>query len=270
MLYTINSLGKREPFSSKKAFNSIIRSGASKEIANKITKIVQKKIYPDISTFEIYKLIKENLAKERESSSIRFDLKYAIKRFGPEGFIFEKFIKEILEKLGYEVINNRIVKGKCISYEIDFIAKDQDLRYIGECKYRNMTGQRVDVSVILKSFAALDDIKDNNPEHDIETIVVTNEKFTENAIRYAKCKKIKLLGWKYPEEEGLERIIDTNNFYPITILPSFNKNYLELFAKENILLVKNLTQDKIDLLQKRKISKAYLNKLKEEIDLLIN
>ncbi len=270
MMYVTNSLGEKEAFSLEKIYNSILKVSGDEKVADKITKIIEGKTYPDISTFEIHKLIKENLLKERESLSIKYDLKYAIKRLGPEGFIFEKYIKEIFQKLGYQVSNNKIIKGKCISYEIDFIAKNESLKYMGECKYRNTTGQRIDVNVVLKSFAVLDDIKNNNPTCNIETMIVTNEKFTESAIKYAKCKKIKLLGWKYPEEEGLERIIDENNFYPITILPSFNNNYLDLFAKENILLVKNLTEDKINILQNYKINKDYLIKLKKEIDLLIN
>lgn len=270
MIYIINSTGEKELFSSKKVYNAILRVSGEERIADKITKIIQEKIYPDITTFEIYKLIKENLAKEKKASSIKFDLKYAIKRFGPEGFIFEKFIKEIFQELGYKVGNNKIIKGKCISYEIDFIAKNKNLKYMGECKYRNSTGQRIDVNVVLKSFAVRDDIKNNNPFCSIETMIVTNEKYTENAIKYAKCKKIQLLGWKYPEEKGLERIIDENNFYPITILPSFNNSHLSLFARENILLVKKLTDEKINLLKNHNLNKEYLDKLKKEVNLLIN
>lgn len=266
----INSLGEVEKFSSEKVYYSILRTGVSEDIARKVTNIVERKIHPNISTFEIYKIAKKYLAREKGASSLRFDLKYAIKRLGPEGFIFEKFIKEILEKLGYEVSNNRIIKGKCISYEIDFLIKGKELKYLGECKYRNGTGDRIDVNVLLKSFAVLDDIKNNNLNCEVKTMVVTNEKFTEKAIKYAKCKNIKILGWNYPEKEGLETIISVNNFYPITILPSFNKNYLELFAEENILLINNLTEEKIKVLEKRKINRRYLNKLKEEIDLIIN
>ncbi|MDD4661679.1 MAG: restriction endonuclease [Candidatus Pacebacteria bacterium] len=266
----INSLGEIEKFSSEKVYRSILRTGASKEIAKKVTSIVVKKIRPNISTFEIYRIAKKYLAKEKEASSLKFDLKYAIKRLGPEGFIFEKFIKEILQRLGYEVTNNRIIQGKCISYEIDFLIKTKESKHLGECKYRNGTGDRIDVNVLLKSFAVLDDIKSNNINCNIKTMVVTNEKFTEKAIRYAKCKNIKILGWNYPEKEGLETIISANNLYPITILPSFNKNYLQLFAEQNVLLVSNLTEEKIKTLEKLKISRRYLNKLKEEIGLIIN
>jgi len=265
----INSLGEVEPFSLDKIYCSLLRSGASEEIAKKITSIVEKKVRPNISTFEIYKIAKKYLAKEKRSSFLKFDLKYAIKRLGPEGFVFEKFIKEILQRLGFEVTNNRIIQGKCISYEIDFLIKTKTTKHLGECKYRNGTGERIDVNVLLKSFAVLDDIKSNNLNCEIKTMVVTNEKFTEKAIRYAKCKNIKILGWNYPENEGLETIISNNNFYPITILPSFNKNYLQFFAEENVLLINNLTEEKIKSLEK-KVSRSYLNKLKAEIELIIN
>ncbi|MDD4358232.1 MAG: restriction endonuclease [Candidatus Pacebacteria bacterium] len=268
MVNIINSLGEKEPFSSKKIYNSLVKSGADLDVAHKITKEIKKEIYSNISTFDIYKLVKQKLNKEEKASALRFDLKYAIKRIGPEGFVFEKYIKRIFEELGFRVINNKMVKGRCIVYEIDFIAKNNEVEYIGECKYRNATGDRVDVNVILKSFAVLDDLRNNSLNKNVEAMVVTNEKFTENAVRYAKCKKIKLLGWKYPVEHGLESIIDERKLYPITILPSFNKNYIDIFVKEDLLLIKNL--DKVRSLKKYKIKDDYLKALKEEAKLLIN
>jgi len=264
----LNSFGEQEPFSYKKVYNSIISAGGDRETATKIANIIERKGHYNMSTFEIHKVIKNLLAKEKKASSMRFDLKYAIKRLGPEGFYFEKFIKEVYEFLGYKVSNNQIVEGKCISYEIDFIAQKENINLLGECKYRNETGTRIDVNVVLKSFALRDDVCS---KHDhIENIIVTNEKFTERAIKYAKCKKIFILGWKYPEGMGLERIIEDNFLYPITILPSFNNRYLEVFAKENVLIAKNLTEEKIKKLQEFKISGGYLNKLKAEKDLLFN
>ncbi|MDD3940262.1 MAG: restriction endonuclease [Candidatus Pacebacteria bacterium] len=270
MTYNVlNSFKEQEPFSYKKVYNSLLLAGKDEETAAKIASLVEKKAYPNISTFEIHKMIKKILLKEKNAFSMRFDLKYAMKRFGPEGFYFEKFIKEVYEFLGYEVVNNEIVQGKCIPYEIDFIAKKDELEFMGECKYRNMVGDRVDVNVVLKGFAVRDDIRNNN-SNIIEKIIVTNEKFTERAIKYAKCKKIFLLGWKFPEEMGLEKIIEDNGLYPITILNSFNSRYLNVFAKENVLIAKNLTEEKIKKLHEYKISRGYLNKLKQEKELLFN
>jgi len=270
MVNVINALGKQELFSPQKVYNSLMRSGATSDIAKKITEKVEGKIRPNISTFEIYKIIKKDLIKEQKSSAIRFDLKYAIKKIGPDGFIFEKYIRGVFEELGFEVVNNQILKGKCISYEIDFIAKKDNIKYIGECKYRNSTGERIDVNVILKSFAVLDDLKNNNSFNNMEAMVVTNEKFTESAIKYAECKKIKLLGWRYPLNKGLESMIDENRAYPITILPSFNRNYLDFFAKENVLSIKNLSDEKISLLKKYKIKENYLKTLRDEANLLFD
>lgn len=267
----LNSFGEQEPFSRKKIYDSILLAGGSKETAEKISNIIEKKGRSNWTTFEIHKLIRNLLKKEKQVYAMRFDLKYAMKRFGPEGFYFEKFIKEVYEALGYKVVNNRIVKGRCISYEIDFIAKNEKVTFLGECKYRNMIGQRVDVNVVLKGFAVRDDIRNDHLDlNNIETIIVTNEKFTEKAISYAKCKKISILGWKYPKEAGLEKIIEENGLYPITILPSFNSHYLNIFSEENVLIAKNLTEEKIKILEGRKIKRGYLKKLKEEEELLFN
>lgn len=239
-------------------------------MAEKIVQKIEKEIYPDISTFELYQIVRDLLEKEKKEVSMKFNLKQAMKRLGPEGFVFEKFIREILEKLGYKAINNQMLRGACIEHEIDFIAENKKKKYIGECKFRNRIGERVDVNVPMKMFAMMDDLIAGKigPKGKLKPIIVTNEKFTEKSIKYAKCKKIDLLGWSYPMGKSLENIIDEHSFYPLTVLPSFSDSHLKIFSEEGILLLEDLKKADYSLFRKH-ISLKHFNQLKKEASLIV-
>ncbi|TDA42164.1 MAG: hypothetical protein DSO07_00795 [Thermoproteota archaeon] len=49
-------------------------------------------------------------------------------------------------------------------------------------------------------------------------ILVTNTKFSDQAIEFSRCYGLDLLGWKYPPGEGLEVKIEKSKMYPITVL----------------------------------------------------
>ena len=70
--------------------------------------------------------------------------------------------------------------------------------------------------------------------------VVTNTKFTDAAIQYAKCRGIRLTGWNYPRGESMEDIIADKKLYPVTVLPSLPKLLLPILAKKNIILAQDL------------------------------
>jgi hypothetical protein len=266
----INFQKEREPFSLKKVYRSVLRSGGSKELAHKISKEIEAIIYPDISTKEIFKNIKNKLKKESIETAIKFSLKEGMRKLGPTGFLFEKYIGDLFREHGYTVKNNKWLKGKCIDYETDVLLEKNNTILIGECKYRNHSGERIDVSVCLKIYASFIDIKNGNGfKKEIKPLVVTNTKFTTKAIKYAECQGIELLGWNYPIDNGLERLIESKNLYPVTVLPSFNQSFIEYFSNHEIMTVKDiLLIDVAKLSKKAKIPASQLEKLKKEAEAL--
>jgi hypothetical protein len=249
-IFVINSLGEREGFSEKKVLNSLRRSGASNEVANKVLSQVRERLVSDMKTSEIFKMIKSFLRKEKFQVALKFNLKESIKILGPAGFIFEKYITNIFREYGYKVKTDQIIYGRCIDYEMDVLAQKENTMYLGECKYRNSPGEKVDVNVCLKEFALLNDIRrgkffsSDDSIKSIQSLIITNTKFTDQAIKYAECEGIYLLGWRYPLEGGLEKLIEDKKLYPITILPSFKKYLMGYFVEKNMMLVKNLLEIK--------------------------
>ncbi|MDD4409585.1 MAG: restriction endonuclease [Candidatus Pacebacteria bacterium] len=245
-LYIVNSLGVREPFSEKKVFNALKRSGASNQVANNILVKVKDNFIPEMTTFELFKMVRAFLKKEELQTSIKFNLRESMRLLGPAGFIFEKYIADVFGECGYKVKIDQIIKGRCVDYEMDVLAKKEGVMYLTECKYRNRQGEKVDVNVCLKEFALLNDVRrgkqfsGDTSISSIQSLIVTNTKFTEQAIKYAECEGIYLFGWRYPTDGGLEKIIEDRNLYPITILPSFKNHLMDYFAGKGMMLAKDV------------------------------
>lgn len=80
-----------------------------------------------------------------------------------------------------------------------------------------------------------------------------------------------MLGWRYPEKRGLEKLIEEKKLYPVTILPALTKHILTIFQKEGILLANEVLNVDIDKLSKsNSIPRASLAKIKNQAEILIN
>lgn len=276
-LHVINLRGEREPFSFKKVYNSARRVGASKKTAKEIAQIIEDQAYPGMKTSKIYRKVKKLLYQETPKAALKFDLKIAMRKLGPTGFPFEKFIGEIFSKKGFKVKLNQFLQGKCLKYEIDFLAQKENLFYIGECKYRREPGGLVHSDTALANFAQFLDLKKGKflnqkefKDTKVNTILATNAKFTSHTIRYSECKKTKLLGWRYPKKKGLEHFIETEKLYPVTILPSFKKPLINIFSEKRIMLAKDvLNLDLKKFASENNISLNQLQSLKQEAKLLL-
>jgi len=277
-IFVVNSRGEREPLSLRKIYRSARRAGASGFLAQRITKEIESFAYPGIKTSEIYQKIHQFLRKREPKSAIKYRLKEAIRKLGPTGFPFEKFIGEIFKELGYQVKLNQIVKGKCAKYEIDFIAEAERKIFVGECKFHHIAGERVDLKVALANYARFLDILNADyfsqrikSEKEIKSILVTNTKLTSQAIKYSRCVGVDLIGWRYPSNQGLEKIITENQFYPITILPSCRGFVVDVLVQRKIMLVRDLLE--IDISRIKGLSRPLKNKLEKlvrEAELIIS
>ncbi len=272
-LYVINYSGEKEPFSYEKVYRSARRVGASEELAKNIAETIEKEAYPDIKTSEIFKKVKRLLRQDTPIAALKFNLKNGMRKLGPTGFPFEKYIGEIISRNGFEVKLNRHVSGFCCKYEIDFLAKKGNVLYVGECKYRNLPGGKIHSKIALANYARFLDIKKKSSfgkNLRIKSLLVTNTKFTSKTIRYSKCVGVELLGWNYPRRKGLEYLIDSQKLYPITILPSLKRYLAEIFVSKRMMLVQDLLKSDIkQLARKTKIPKKHLKPLIKEAQILL-
>ena len=273
-LYVINLKGEKEPFSFGKIRGSARRAGASNELAKEIANIIQEEAFPGIETDEIYKRVKELLSKKDLKPALKFSLKKAISELGPTGFPFEKYVGEIFSREGFKVkLNQRVPGFCCYRYETDFLAENDDVLYVGECKFRNLPGGKIHSSDALMNYARFLDIKKgdffNSKKAKLKSILVTNTKFTSKSIRYSKCVGVELLGWRCPKGKGLESLIEKKGLYPLTILPSFKKSMTSIFAQRRIMFAKDILEiDPGEFSKKTRIERRRLECLIKEAKIL--
>jgi len=277
-VYIIDASGEKEEFSADKVYESAKRAGASLEVAREIAQEIGKEVYDGIKTFEIFKRVKELLSIKMPKASLRFNLKEGIRRLGPTGFPFERFTGEVFKSLGFKVETNLHIPGFCLAdYEIDFVAQKGKELYIGECKYRNLSGDKVHSKDALANYARFLDIKkgpyfkeSKNQGYQIRTVLVTNTKFTDDARNYSACMGVYLLGWRYPKDKGLEAIIEESGLYPITILPSAAGYLKDVLVSEQIMLAKDVLKIEPNSFSKKfKIPARQINSLIKEAKLLL-
>ena len=271
--------GSREYYSPQKIVYSSIRGGASEEEAEKIRDEINKIVYNGITTKEIYTTILQLLKRIDTAKASLYSLKEAIMNLGPSGFPFEAFIGKILESQNYKITLRNIIKGQCVNHEIDIIAtrleEESNRRAMVECKYHNYKGIYTGLKEALYTYARFRDLTIGNKLGFCEKFdsawLVTNTRFSSDAIDYAKCKKLKLLGWNYPPEAALEVLIDKTKLYPITILRSLDTKSKKALATADILILNDLIATSFETLHnKTKIPKKRLSTIVNEAEKIIN
>jgi hypothetical protein len=85
----------------------------------------------------------------------------AISELGPDGFHFERFIKELFTNMGYGTKTNHFAHGRCIKHEIDVLAMSQKEQIYCECKIHNNPNANNDLKIAFYVFAKYFDIKEN-------------------------------------------------------------------------------------------------------------
>lgn len=259
------STGRHEPFNIKKIKRSLQKAGASQELALEIIEKI-KKIPKIKSTKDVHKFILQYLHDKNRPLAARYNLKYALMEMGPAGYSFEIFAAEIYKHLGYSVTVGTIVEGFCVNHEVDLIATNKKEKIIAECKFHNRRGLKTDIKAVLYIKSRFDDIKNKSPQHtkkNLRGLIITNTKFTSEAIKYGECAHLSLIDWSYPHGESLADIINKLGLHPITTLTSLNKKQKETFIKNGFVLCKQ-AQDNTKLLQNLGLTKHQISKIISE------
>ncbi|MCW3081079.1 ATP cone domain-containing protein [Segetibacter sp.] len=245
--------GQIEPFSIKKLRHSLSRAKATPEEINSIVETLLPKLYQGISTQKIYSEAFQLLTNHSKTHAARYHLKRGIMELGPSGFPFEIFIGELFKHQGFSVQVGKILQGKCVTHEIDVIAEKDNQLNLMECKYRNQPGMAVDVKTPIYINSRFEDVLANVSLQYSDKIfagwVVTNSRFTTDAIAYGNCKGMQLLSWDYPFNNSLKDWVDRSGLYPLTCLTSLARSEKEWLLAKGYVLVKDIYDNEQLLLQ---------------------
>ena len=260
-------------FNPSKLKQSLLKSGASNIMVSKVLNTIEKEIYDGITTKQIYKMAFGLLKRISNSHAARYNLRTALQLLGPAGFFFEKYIARVFESEAYQTKINLILQGKCVSHEIDVAIKKNDIISMVECKFHGGRDTNSDVKVPLYIFSRFNDIKEkkhaifSNRDEISNCWIVTNNRFTTDAVSFAICSGMNLLSWDYPLNNNIRTKIDSKQLYPITCLTTLSISEKDKLLILNVILVKELLSNS-ECLQKIGISTARIkNILKEASEL---
>ncbi len=264
--------GIKAKFSIEKLKGSLRKSGAEESLVNEISSHVRDELYQGISTKEIYNRAFALLKKGKKGYASKYKLKKAIYELGPTGFPFEKFVGALLLYSGYEVKTGQFLQGKCVTHEVDVVAHKNGQYILAECKFHSDEGRNCDVKVSLYIHSRYRDIlnyygEKEHVEKPNEGWVVTNTRFTDDAIKYGECAGLYLLSWDLPKDNGIKDRIDRLGLYPITVSTLLSQREKQFLLSRDVVLCKQLINDAF-YLDHLGISEKRKERILDEIKLL--
>jgi len=262
-------------FDREKLKLSLKKSGADEETVSKVMQYIEGELYEGIPTKKIYRLAFQHLKSFSNVHAARYNLRTALQALGPAGFFFEKFIARIFEFDGYKVQTNLLLEGKCVSHEVDIVIRKREEVAMVECKFHGSQDAKTDVKVPMYILSRFNDLKNNS--YDLfhssvefnECWIVTNNRFTDDAIKFALCSNLRLLSWDYPPEKSLKKRIDEQQIYPVTCLTTLTANEKDKLLVQNIITANELIQQS-DWLRKIGLSANRIKNALREANQLCN
>ena len=242
-----------ESFDERRLIASLERAGAGAHAAQRIAERITATLVPGTSSKEVYARAFALLRREGRPIAARYALRRALFEFGPSGHPFEDFISHLFQAEGWSVETRKIIRGHCVSHEVDFYASHpaQNTYLAAELKYHNDPGYKTDLKIALYVKSRFDDIFACDPSLRAcpidRGLLVTNTKFTTEAIAYAECAGVELLGWHYPDTDNLFMRMSRARIYPITTLTSLSSSEKRLLVGPGTIAVDMLKRDRTTL-----------------------
>lgn len=267
----IKADGTIEAWDGSKLETSLIRSGASEAVAARIRETIEASLAPSEESRVVYRRAFAMLRGQTRTAAARYSLRRALFEFGPTGHPFEDFITEMFRTEGWKVETRKLIPGRCVEHEVDVYASRNEECLAAELKYHNDPGYKTDVKVALYVKARMDDIwaaeERGKFPHVDHGYLITNTKFTRQAIDYAKCSGLKLLGWSYPHEGSLYDRIISSGLYPVTALTQLKKSEKRLLIDQG-LVTTHLIKENRKALRELSIQPERIGSIIAEIETL--
>jgi uncharacterized protein YoaH (UPF0181 family) len=266
----VKSNGETEAFRPAKLRNSLRRSGATRAQINKVCEVVQGKLRDGMSTGQVYRIAFQTLRRITASDTpivARYSLKRAIQELGPSGYPFEHFVAALFEKTGLPTQCSVVLKGKHVKHEVDVVAGRGKKRQLCECKLRTHSEGKVDVKVAMYIYARAMDLRGIPRGYD-KFWLITNGRFTSDAIDFGEGMGLRMIGWNHPKNDGLEQRIERSGIHPVTALSRLSKADKAKLLQKGIVLCSQFLAQKPGTLA-RWITKAKLEKARKEARALL-
>ena len=240
--------GEIVEFKSNKLSYSLKKAGASEKLITEIVDHIKTSLFDKMTTKEIYMQAFKLLKQKDPPKAARYKLKKAIMELGETVYPFEKFVGELLKAEGFTVKVGVIVKGKCVTHEVDVIAEKDNLHFMCECKFHKWPKRHCDVKIPLYIQSRFKDVEaewQKKVGHQIkfhQGWIFTNTRFTSDATQYAECSGLRLVSWDYPKANGIKDRIDKTGVHPITCLTTISHKETVKLIENDIVTCKKLCE----------------------------
>ncbi|MBM3410480.1 MAG: restriction endonuclease [Bacteroidetes bacterium] len=262
--------GESQEFDESKVRASLLNSGASIALADRVLERLLPLVGAGTTTRQIYSNAFSILRSERTKVAYRYKLKQAVLQLGDTGYPFERLIAEVFARQGFDAAVGQFVGGRCIQHEIDVLARRTgDVRYM-ECKYSTNRLKVLSIQTPLYVYARMLDVVSKHDPSGSESSgwLVTNMRFSADSIEYANCVGLKLLGWEYPEGAGLKTELDRLDIYPITLLHHLNKHQKARLIERDIVTCHQLGEQ-VSALEELHLSDSTRKQVKRELSIIL-
>ena len=267
--------GSLEAYDGRKVVWFCRRMGASSRDAKTIADKVEARLYDEIPTKKILQIARRYLKQKKPETGLRRDLRSAISllRSKPD---WELFVRLLMKEVGYEVVGNKILRGKCVNSEIDGVLMKDSQTIMLEVKHHLSPHTKTGLDVPKQVWATYMDLTEgfNLNHHNFNftgALLVCNTKFSEAGKTFADCRGIGHLSWKNPPERGLEILIENETFYPVTLISEVDRETEAALGDSGIVLLKQLFDVDLEKMSfKTGLKKEKIEKLMASAKKIIN
>lgn len=272
VIYIKKKDGTTEAFNNKKLRESLRRSGASPKLISDIIEHIDNEIQDGVTTDWIYRHAFQLLNRYADKkATYRYSLRRAVGELGPSGFPFERFVGEVFKGHGYKIEVGKMVKGSCVTHEVDVIADNGKDLVTAELKFHNQPFMTTDLKTALYVHARFEDIKKAGYYKDRNALpfLITNTKFSSSAIQFATCAGLNIMSWDFPKKGpwNLHDFIQSSKIHPVTALTAFSKKDQQALLEAGYITCRDIKRNKgRDLEESGLVSRDKIVKAFEEID----
>lgn len=241
--------GQQVAFDPDKLRVSLARTGASDEHVQAVIAEIEVLLTEGMTTKRIYKKAFSLLKAASSVHAARYTIKQALKKLSETGYPFEHFIGKLLEKQGFETQVGVVVPGRCVTHEVDVFALREGEHYMVECKFHPSKEGKCDVKNSLYVHARFQDLErywKTQPGHENrlhQGWLITNTRFTTDAVDYATCAGLRLLSWDFPHGDALRDQIAEFRHYPISCIDLLQKSEIKTLADSGRVTIDDLIDD---------------------------
>ncbi|HZN41429.1 MAG TPA: restriction endonuclease [Planctomycetota bacterium] len=260
--HLLKTTGQSEPFREHKLRRSLRRSGASADQIERVVDDVRGRLHDGMASTEVFRIAHRLLRRERRDTAARYSLQRAIQRLGPDGFPFEKFVAELWRHEGFRARTGVVMQGRYVRHEIDLFAVRGQERVLGECKFKVQSEGKVDVKVALYVQARAEDLGAAGSRR---FWLITNGRFTSDALVYGNGVGLGLLSWDHPKGDGLRERIDRAGLHPVTVLTTLRAQEQRVLLKKGVVLCATL-RDRPHVLDELRLTSGRASSLWQEVE----